>query len=105
MRDGALPTVNMPKQKQEGNQRPRTVRNTPHEYQPVPTHYYNDFKEVYQRVQIIFQEDRVILKMNQIPYILPKYEITIDDSLGYSISVFGWLLPDDHELYLENKSE
>ena len=41
--------------------------------------------------------------MNQIPYILPKYEITIDDSLGYSISAFGWLLPDVHELYLENK--
>ena len=65
MRDGALPTMNMPKQKSEGSQRPRAIRSCP---VPVPAHYYNDFKEVCQRVQglkslhdwhIIFQEDRV----------------------------------------------
>ena len=51
MRDGALPTVNMPKQKGEGNQRQRTARSTPTEYQPGPAHYYNNFKELCQRVQ------------------------------------------------------
>ena len=112
MRDGALPSVNMPKQKSDGNQKQRTARSTPVVCQPVPAHCYKNFKEVCQRVQglkslndwhIIFQEDRVILKLHQVPYLLPKYEIIVDDSLGYSISLFGWLLPDDHELYLENK--
>ena len=32
--------------------------------------------------------------------LLPELEIIIDDSLGYTISIFGWLLPEDHELYL-----
>eukprot|EP00795_Rhopilema_esculentum_P006762 gene6762-12328_t len=48
-------------------------------------------------------EDKVLLRRNEIPYVVPKYEITIDDSLGYSISVYGWLLPDDHMLYLGHK--
>ncbi|KAL9975303.1 hypothetical protein ACROYT_G012456 [Oculina patagonica] len=29
---------------------------------------------------------------------LPEFEL-IFDSLGYTISVYGWLLPEDHELY------
>ena len=31
-----------------------------------------------------------------------ELEIIIDDSLGYTISVFGWLLTEDHELYLKH---
>ncbi len=30
-------------------------------------------------------------------------EIYVDDSLGFTIRVFGWLLPDDHDVYLSNK--
>ena len=105
MRDVALPTVNMPRQKSEGDKKQRTARSAPVVCQPAPAHCYENFKEVCQRVQglkslndwhIIFQEDRVILKLHQVPYLLPKYEIIVDYSLGYTISLFGWLLPDDH---------
>ena len=33
---------------------------------------------------------------------LPKIEFMIDDSLEYTISIFGWLLPEDPELYFED---
>ena len=31
--------------------------------------------------------------------LLPRYEIQVDDSLGFSISVYGWLLPETHDIY------
>lgn len=36
------------------------------------------------------------------PYILPKYEMYVDDSLSFTIRVFGWLLPDTHPIYKDN---
>lgn len=33
---------------------------------------------------------------------LPEIQILIDDSLGFAISVYGWLLPENHGLYSEN---
>ena len=35
----------------------------------------------------------------KLPYLLPQYEMVFDDSLGFTLSVFHWLLLDDHELY------
>ena len=34
---------------------------------------------------------------------LPITEIYVDDSLGFTVRVFGWLLPVDHEIYFENR--
>ena len=34
--------------------------------------------------------------------ILPELEIMIDDRLGFTIPVYGWLLSEDHEIYSEN---
>ena len=31
--------------------------------------------------------------------ILPKYEIFVDDSLRFTVRVFGWILSEDHDLY------
>lgn len=39
-----------------------------------------------------------------LPYILPEYEIVVDDSLGFTLSVFHWLLPENHELYKKHHS-
>eukprot|EP00794_Sanderia_malayensis_P013195 gene13195-14544_t len=43
-----------------------------------------------------------ISKKDQI-HELPTIEIYVDDSLGFTIRVFGWLLPDNHEIYLRYK--
>ena len=32
----------------------------------------------------------------------PEVEVTIDDSLGFSISVYGWPLPSTHQIYKDN---
>ena len=32
-------------------------------------------------------------------YVLPKFEIFVEDSLYFTIRVFVWMLMDDHELY------
>ena len=33
----------------------------------------------------------------------PKFEIVIDDSLGFSIAMFSWLLPETHKIYKDDK--
>ena len=33
------------------------------------------------------------------PFIVPKYEIVVDDNLGFTCFIYGWLLPEDHFLY------
>ena len=45
--------------------------------------------------------DRVVLKKNDVPFLLPKIEIIVDDSLGFTVKVFGCYLPDDHSVYVE----
>lgn len=45
--------------------------------------------------------DRVIFKKMLEPYLLPELEIIIDDSLGFTVKVFGSYLVDDHPLYLQ----
>ena len=49
--------------------------------------------------QIDIQDTLVIITSTSVEHILPKYEIFVDQSLGFSVRVYGWLLPDDHELY------
>ena len=39
------------------------------------------------------EKDRLLLKKMRNALLLPELGIIIDDSLGYTISVFGWLLP------------
>ena len=47
-------------------------------------------------------EDRLVLKKKNSQVTLPEIEIMIDDSLGFTIYVYGWLVPEDHELYTTN---
>jgi hypothetical protein len=38
-----------------------------------------------------------------VPYIIPTYDIQIDDSLGFTLNVYGWFLPEDHMIYKSTK--
>lgn len=42
-----------------------------------------------------------MLKKTVHPYVLPRLEIIMDDSLGFTVKVFGSYLPEDHPLYLD----
>ena len=33
------------------------------------------------------------------PYLIPKLSVKVNSELNYSITVFNWPLPDDHEIY------
>ena len=35
-----------------------------------------------------------------LPYLMPKYKIFTDQSLSFSLRVYGWMLLDNHELYV-----
>lgn len=43
--------------------------------------------------------DRVVLKRGKEPFCLAEYELIVDDSLGFTVMCYGWLIPDDHQLY------
>ena len=111
---GALPTLNMPKRSHDATKpaaRPsRTVVND----NPVTESskkYYQSFIDLCKRVKTLKTlndwivqelEDRLVLKKKSSQVMLPEFEIMIDDSLGFTIYVYGWLLPEDHELYTAN---
>ena len=72
---------------------------------------YKDFDDVCRKAKKVnlkdwklteTKEDRIIFEKKESPYSIPTFKIIIDDSLGFSISVFGWLLPETHYLYMDN---
>ena len=45
------------------------------------------------------------LSCQRINHVLPKFEVFIDNTLTFSLRVYGWMLPENHELYSKfNKS-
>ena len=48
---------------------------------------------------IVYESSKVVFRKIIKPYVLPQYEVVINDGLGFSITIFGWLLPNDHEIY------
>ena len=73
--------------------------------------YYKGFSDLCKRVKSLKTlgewtlqelEDRIVLKKNKESLQIPELELIIDDSLGYTILVYGWLLPEDHDLYSKN---
>ena len=51
---------------------------------------------------ISYSIDYVKLEKKDAFYNTSKLEIYVDDSLGFTIRVFGWLLPENHILYKEH---
>ena len=46
--------------------------------------------------------DRVVLKKEEDPYLIPKLEIVVDESLAYTVKVYGAYLVEDHPVYTVN---
>ena len=112
---GAIPTLNMPQKSFE------KVPTTPRPAKPVVKEHpavdvstvkrvcHKSFTEFCGRAgslksikewDICAKEDRMVLKKSAEPSLcLPQVELMVDDSLGFTIKVYGWLLPDDHILY------
>ena len=44
-----------------------------------------------------FKRDSVTIKKQSPTYLLPEFEIILDNSLAFTIKVYEWLLPEVHE--------
>ena len=104
LKPGSLPTLNMPLKshnKETKTRRKITKVFSHEENKPKKTYVYESFLELTNQIQslkisswsIKYDTDRIVLKMYQDKGIVPKYEVCIDDSLGYSIAVYNWILP------------
>lgn len=68
---------------------------------PSPQVHYKTFTEFCQRLTKLKSlqnwnigtfSNRAVLKQVEIPYVLPKFEIVVDDSLAFTVRVSLWLL-------------
>lgn len=110
---GALPTLHMPKKSHDTRKPvPRPARSIVRDHQDTSTNRrtYKNFEELRVRVKSLktisissysLEElnDRIVIKRLRDSFLLPELELIIDDSLGFTIKVYGCLLPEDHELY------
>ena len=114
MRLLALPTINLPERShetpkpKERRQLPkaRVVQEDSDNKRKNPC--YKDFKTLENRISKLKLNDWTYAKKDETtislkyflqPFITPKYELLIDESLGFTCGVFGFLLPDDHLIY------
>ena len=44
-----------------------------------------------------FKRDSVTIKKQSPTYLLPEFEIILDNSLAFTIKLYEWLLPEVHE--------
>ena len=70
--------------------------------------HFTDFVKKVQKMklhkwEVKFDDTKVTLKHFIEPYIIPKYEPIIDDSLAFTCVVFGWIVPDDNDIYKRYK--
>lgn len=75
-----------------------------------PSFVYKSFTDLKNRIvklsldpiwSLQIQETLITITCQSSPHLLPKYEIFINESLYFTIRFYGWMLPDDHELYIE----
>jgi hypothetical protein len=108
-RFGALPLLNMPKRSHDAvkppSRPPRSV------VEPLTTitakrPNYKHFSELCKRVTALksgwslkLSDDRLLIKRMKETYLLPEVEIVIDNVLGFTIKLYGCILPENHPLY------
>lgn len=112
-RFGALPKLNMPVKSHES----RTPPERPHraivkdDVSPQ-TGIYKSLPEVCRGLKDLKSltnwscksfENKIVVKKIDNAFLLPQIEIVINESLGFTVKVFGCFLPDDHPLYLTYK--
>ena len=113
LRIGALPKRQMPRKSHQSSQpTPRHERSVVKDVVEIPasTSFYSTFQEFSQRAKSLnticdwmskFSVDKAVFKKMTEPYMLPQFEIIVDDGLGFTLKVYGCYLVEDHPLYLE----
>ena len=116
LKEGALPTLNLPRESASSTTKPRPVNaiEKREEYQllqeqmPQPVqNAYKSFEDFTSRIKslaltkswkIEVKEQLVVASLMSSDYVLPVYEIFVDNLLNFTVRVHSWVLPDNHEL-------
>ena len=112
LRFGAIPKLNMPRKSHEtAKPEPRPERSVVRNIEePSVKVCYKTMREFCQRLSQLKSlhnwnirtfTDRVVLQQMVEPFLLPKFEIAVDDSLGFTVKVYGCFLPEDHPVYMD----
>ena len=115
---GAIPTLNLPPKSFETETKPRRPpkRHETHQESPAAStskessrvyKHLDDFKRRVAAVKLTNwsrkeHEQKFIFEYFDGKHTLPVFSVIVDSGLGFSIAMFGWFLPDDHEIYLEH---
>ena len=99
---GALPTMNMPQKSHQSKpvtpRQPRVIVQEVGQGLECSRRFYKLFEELCKIVQSLktlsdwhleFLEDRLVLKKHKESLTLPELELVIDDSLGFTVKIFG----------------
>lgn len=110
---GAVPTLNLPTRSHDIAPKPtrpaRSIASDDVNTAATSIRRYKSFGDFFSRIKTLKTitnwlveelDDRILLKKG-FHLMLPEIQVMIYDSLGFPISVYGWLLPEDHELYSE----
>ena len=106
VRCGAIPKLNVPRKSPETTKpEPRPERSIVRNIEePSVKVCYKTFSEFCQRLSGLkgisnwnFRTftDKVVLQLMEEPYLLPKFEIAVDDSPGFKVKVYSCFLPED----------
>ena len=110
---GAVPTLNLPAKSFESapstSRRVLVKRTLPDVEKPkVLYKSLDDFKTKADRLLLTgwrrnASEDTYVLEYFDAKHALPFYSIRINSGLEFDVYVFGWLLPESHQIYVEHK--
>ncbi len=111
----AVPTLNLAKKLFESDKQPRRIiqrhetekRGETQSKARVYKHL-DDFKSAIACVKLSGRSRKETKESFTLEYFdsehaVPLYSVRVDSGLGFSVAVFGWFLPDTHELYYEHK--
>jgi hypothetical protein len=107
---GVLPVLNMPSRSYEKETKlERPSRVIVKEQVTTKKHvYYKHFSDFCNRItqlksltewSVEKTNNRVVFRKLNASLLLAEYEIIVDDSLGFTIIIIGWLVPENHFIY------
>ena len=125
LKHGALPILNLPEKSIASSKSSYNITRPTSSIQKREEHLefstfappspsfqdFQDFKNRFIKLslndlwQFELSENLVIATLKSTDHVLTKFEVYIDNTLTFSLRVYGWMLPQNHELYSEfNKS-
>ena len=104
---GAIPTLNLPKKNTPATTSSSVPRRELVRQELAPKPQYSNFEDFKKKVNKLklhgwtknVKENNANFVLCDEEFTLQKFSVTVLDSLNFSISVYNWLLPEEHTIY------